>query len=60
VNGKVLVELKSVEKILPIHPKQLKTYLKVLDLRLGLLINFNEVKLVNGIVRVVNGLKESS
>ncbi|HAH36525.1 MAG TPA: GxxExxY protein [Algoriphagus sp.] len=60
VNGKVLVELKSVEKILPIHPKQLITYLKVLDLRLGLLINFNEVKLVNGIVRVVNGLKESS
>ena len=60
MNGKVLVELKSVEKILPIHPKQLKTYLKVLDLRLGLLINFNEVKLVNGIVRVVNGLKESS
>jgi GxxExxY protein len=60
IERKVLIELKSVEKVLPVHPKQLKTYLNVLDLKLGLLINFNEAKFVNGIVRVVNGLKDSS
>ncbi|WP_035482911.1 GxxExxY protein [Algoriphagus marincola] len=60
IERKVLIELKSVEKVLPVHPKQLKTYLKVLDLKLGLLINFNEAKFVNGIVRVVNGLKDPS
>jgi GxxExxY protein len=60
IERKVLIELKSVEKVLPVHPKQLKTYLKVLDLNLGLLIIFNEAKFVNGIVRVVNGLKDPS
>lgn len=60
IERKVLIELKSVEKVLPVHPKQLKTYLKVLDLKQGLLINFNEAKFVNGIVRVVNGLKDPS
>lgn len=58
INEKVLIELKSVEKLLPVHPKQLKTYLKILDLRLGLLINFNEAKLVDGIIRVVNRLED--
>ncbi|NVK49289.1 MAG: GxxExxY protein [Cyclobacteriaceae bacterium] len=58
INEKVLIELKSVEKSLPVHPKQLKTYLKILDLRLGLLINFNEAKLVDGIIRVVNRLED--
>ncbi|MFC3415866.1 GxxExxY protein [Algoriphagus hitonicola] len=43
VNDLVLIELKSVENVLPVHAKQLKTYLKILDLRLGLLINFNEI-----------------
>jgi GxxExxY protein len=42
----------------PVHKKQLLTYLKVTDKRLGLLINFGEVILSNGITRVVNGLKE--
>lgn len=56
VEGKVIIELKSVEKIAPVHPKQLLTYLKVTDLKLGLLINFNEVLIKNGITRVVNNL----
>lgn len=56
VEKKLLIELKSVEKLIPVHPKQVKTYLKLLDLKLGLLINFNEAKLTNGIVRVVNNL----
>lgn len=56
VEKKLLIELKSVEKLIPVHPKQVRTYLKLLDLKLGLLINFNEAKLTNGIVRVVNNL----
>jgi GxxExxY protein len=56
VEGKVIIELKSVEKIAPVHPKQLLTYLKVTDLKLGLLINFNDVLIKNGITRAVNNL----
>ncbi len=56
VNDKVLIELKSVEYLLPVHPKQVKTYLKLTGLKLGLLINFNEDRLLDGIKRVVNGL----
>mgnify|MGYP000583794063 CR=1 FL=1 len=56
VENKVILELKSVEKIAPVHPKQLLTYLKVTDLRLGLLINFNETLIKNGIKRIVNNL----
>ncbi|RAI84665.1 GxxExxY protein [Algoriphagus yeomjeoni] len=59
VNDKVIIELKSVEKILPVHPKQLRTYLRLTGLRLGMLINFNEDKLTEGIRRVVNGLTET-
>ena len=51
----VVVELKSVEKIQPIHKKQLLSYLRLTHKPLGLLINFNEVKLVNGITRIANG-----
>jgi GxxExxY protein len=58
VEDMVIVELKSVEKISPVHKKQLLTYLKVTDKRLGLLINFGEDLLSNGIIRVVNGLRE--
>jgi GxxExxY protein len=58
VNNKVIIELKSVEKLLPVHPKQLRTYLKLTGMRLGMLINFNEDKLTDGIKRVVNGLKD--
>ena len=56
VNGLVIVEIKSVEKVLPVHPKQLLTYLRLTGLKLGLLINFNEALLKDGIKRVVNGL----
>lgn len=56
VEGVVVVELKSVEKVLPVHKKQLLTYLRLADKRLGLLINFNEELLVNGITRISNGL----
>ncbi len=58
VNNKVIIELKSVEKLLPVHPKQLRTYLKLTGMRLGMLINFNEDKLTQGIKRVVNGLTD--
>lgn len=56
VENKVIVELKSVEKIIPVHKKQLLTYLKITNLKLGLLINFNDTLIKNGITRIVNGL----
>ena len=56
VENKVITELKSVETVLPVHYKQLLTYLKPTSLKLGLLINFNEALIKNGIKRVVNGL----
>jgi len=60
VEGKVIVELKSVEQLLKVHGKQLLTQLRLSDRKLGLLINFGEVQLKNGIERVVNGLPEQS
>jgi len=51
----VLVEVKSVDAINDIHLAQTLTYLKLIDRRIGLLINFNVLKLINGIKRVVNG-----
>ena len=56
VNNKVIIELKSVETIAPVHPKQLLTYLKISGLKLGLLINFNEKLIKTGITRIVNNL----
>lgn len=58
VEKKVIVELKSVERIQPVHSKQLLPYLRLTDLRLGLLINFGENLLKHGFKRVVNGLKD--
>jgi len=58
IEDKVIVELKSVEQILPVHKKQLLTYLKLSDKRLGLLINFNEILIKNGITRIVNNLND--
>ena len=52
----VILELKSVEKLLPIHEAQLLTYLKMMDKRLGLLINFNVPVLRDGIKRIANRL----
>ena len=56
VENKVILELKSVETIAAVHPKQLLTYLKLTKIKLGLLINFNETLLKNGITRIVNNL----
>jgi len=50
------LEIKSVETILPVHPKQLLTYLRLTGMKLGLLINFNEKLIKDGIIRVVNNL----
>lgn len=58
VNDSIVLELKSVETILPVHKKQLLTYLKLLDLQLGLLINFNTNLLKDGITRIVNNYIE--
>jgi len=56
VENKVIIEIKSVEKVSSAHLKQLLTYVRVTNFRLGLLINFNEALIKNGIKRVVNGL----
>ena len=56
VDRKVIVEIKSVEVLAPVHKKQLLTYLRLTDLRLGLLINFNVELIKYGIHRVVNKL----
>jgi len=53
VEACLLLELKSVEKILPIHKAQLLSYMKLLNVPLGLLINFHEVKLSDGISRLI-------
>lgn len=58
VEDKVIVELKSVETVSPVHKKQLLTYLRLADKRLGLLINFGSELIRDGISRVVNDLKE--
>jgi GxxExxY protein len=56
VEKMVIVELKSVEILLPVHGKQLLTYLRLLNYRLGLLINFGAPMIKDGIVRIVNKL----
>ena len=56
VNDSVIVELKSVEKLAKVHSKQLLTYLRLTDKRMGLLINFGEAYIRDDIVRVANNL----
>jgi GxxExxY protein len=58
VENKVIVEVKSIELLHPVHKKQVLTYLRFADKRLGLLINFNVPLIKEGIVRLVNGLNE--
>ena len=58
VGDKVIVEIKALAAIAPVHKKQLLTYLKLADKRLGLLINFNVALIKDGITRIVNGLEE--
>ena len=53
VDGCVLVEAKAVAKILPIHEAQLLSYMKLLDIPIGLLINFHEMKLTDGVHRLI-------
>ena len=59
VENTIIVELKSVESISAVHKKQLLTYLRLADKRLGLLINFGEALLKNGIYRIANNLEEN-
>ena len=56
VNNKVIIELKSVESLTGVHFKQVQTYLRLTDIRLGLLINFNSMPLKESIHRIVNNL----
>jgi GxxExxY protein len=58
VEDLVIVEIKAAETVAPVHKKQLLTYLKLADKRLGLLINFNVALIKDGITRIANGLKE--
>lgn len=58
VEDKVMVEIKSVEAIAPVHKKQLLTHLRLADKRLGLLINFNVALIKDGIVRIANGMQD--
>jgi GxxExxY protein len=55
VENEIVIELKAIDGILPVHEAQLLTYLKLSDKRLGLLINFNVPKLVDGFKRIING-----
>ena len=56
INRKVIVEIKAVEKLMPIHTAQLLSYLKLSNSKLGFLLNFNVIHMRDGINRVVNGL----
>jgi len=60
VEGRVIVELKSVEKLAPVHSKQLLTYLRLMNLPVGLLINFGSATLKEGLHRIVNKLPSSA
>jgi len=56
IENKVIIELKSVEMLLPVHHKQLRTYLKLTGFKLGMLINFNVNLMKDGIHRIANNL----
>ena len=58
VDGKVVLELKSVEQVTRVHKKQLQTYLRLAGFRLGFLLNFGEDLMKKGITRAVNGLAD--
>jgi len=58
VGGRVICELKAIEHVLPVHKKQLLTYVKLANLRLGLLINFGMLHIRDGITRLANGLPD--
>ena len=54
----MILELKSVETVIPAHRKQIQTYLRLTELKLGFLLDFGEALMKDGIVRAVNGLEE--
>ena len=58
VDGKVIIELKSIEKISPAHKKQLLTYMKLTKTKLGYILNFGAELMVDGIIRIANGLPD--
>jgi GxxExxY protein len=58
VENEIIVELKAVEQMLPVHHAQILTYLKLYNKRLGLLINFNTPKLIAGFKRIINGYEK--
>lgn len=58
VQGEIIVELKSVETVQPVHKKQLLTYLRLAKKRLGLLTNFNSLALKDGVTRIINSSNE--
>ena len=60
IEGQVIVELKSVEKLVPVHSKQLLTYMRLMKLPVGFLINFGAATLKEGLHRVVNNLSSSA
>ena len=60
IEDQLVVEIKSVEKLHPVHAKQVLTYLRLLHMPVGLLINFGELTLRQGIRRLVNGHKDSA
>jgi iron complex transport system substrate-binding protein len=60
VEGRVMVEVKSLERLAPVHGKQLLTYLKLTNVSVGLLINFGAATLREGLHRIVNGLPASA
>ena len=59
VNGSVIIELKSVEKVSPVHKKQFLTYLRLTNLKVGYLLNFGDVLMKDGIRRIINGKLEA-
>ena len=56
IDNKLVVEIKSIESLAPVHCKQVLTHIRLMNIKLGLLINFNEEPLKNGIKRIVNNL----
>jgi iron complex transport system substrate-binding protein len=60
VEDRVIVELKSLEKLIPVHSKQLLTYMRLMNLPVGLLMNFGAATLKEGLHRVVNNLPDSA
>lgn len=60
VNGRVVVEIKAVEHVLPVHRRQVFTYLRLMDHELGLLLNFGAALMKDGIQRIVNGYQPTA